>query len=63
MTINTLINILEDMRIRYDGYADIDTITLLDGDWMAVSGWTVDRDGEDVEIDERYNGDGVELTL
>lgn len=63
MTINTLINILEDMRIRYDGYADIDTITLLDGDWMAVSGWTVDRDGADVEIDERYNGDGVELTF
>ena len=63
MTLNTLINILEDMRIRYDGDADIDTVTLLDGDWLGISGWACDRDGEDIEIDERYNGAGVELSL
>lgn len=63
MTITTLINVLGTMVFKYGPDAEIDTVTLLDGDWLGISGWAVDPDGEDVEIDERYNGDGVELTL
>ena len=62
MTITTLMNALANIVFEYGPEAEIDTITLIDGDWMAISGWGVDRDGEDVEIDKRYNGAGVELS-
>lgn len=63
MTITTLANVVATVLMHYGPEAEIDTITLLDGDWMAISGWAVDRDGEDVEIDERFDGNGVKLTL
>jgi hypothetical protein len=54
MTIKDLMNKLATIATTYGEDAEIDTVTLLDGDWLAVSGWAVDRDGEDVEIDERF---------
>lgn len=54
MTINDLMNKLQTIATTYGDDAEIDTVTLLDGDWLAVSGWAVDEDGEDVEIDIRF---------
>ena len=54
MTINDLMNKLATIATTYGDDAEIDTVTLLDGDWLAVSGWAVDEDGEDVEIEERF---------
>lgn len=54
MTIKDLMNKLATIATTYGEDAEIDTVTLLDGNWLAVSGWAVDRDGEDVEIDERF---------
>lgn len=54
MTIAQIINKLESLQCQYDGDVDVDVLTLLDGDWMAVSGWATDRDGEDIEVDVRF---------
>lgn len=54
MTINDLMNKLQTIATTYGDDAEIDTVTLLDGDWLAISGWAIDEDGEDVEIEERF---------
>ena len=54
MTINDLMSKLQTIATTYGDDAEIDTVTLLDGDWLAGSGWAIDEDGEDVEIEERF---------
>ena len=54
MTINDLINKLATIATTYGDDAEIETVTLLEGDWLTVSGWATDRDGEDVEIEECF---------
>ncbi len=54
MTIAQIISNLEALQSQYDGDVEVDTMTILDGDWMAVTGWTTDRDGEDIEVDARF---------
>ncbi len=53
MTLNDLIKKLETLANEGDT-VEIDTVTLLDGDWLAVSGWAIDRDGNEREFDVSF---------